>query len=45
MIKFTGEEFIYDENGRNVTTVKDFLAWAYSNNENHPQLGDDLKDK
>lgn len=26
MIKFTGEECIYDENGRNVTTIKDFWA-------------------
>ena len=39
MIKFTGEECIYDENGRNVTTVKDFWAWAYSNLTNNTLRG------
>ena len=39
MIKFTGEECIYDENGRNVTTIKDFWAWAYSNLTNNTLRG------
>ena len=39
MIKFTGEECIYDENGRNITTVKDFWAWAYSDLTNNTLRG------
>ena len=37
--KFVGEESISDENGRSVSTMKDYWSWAYSNLTSNTQRG------